>query len=334
MVIASIDLMDGKSVQLRQGKKPVLQHDDPLGLARKFNRYGQIAVIDLDAAKGTGHNKDIVKNILKIADCRVGGGIRTIDQAVEFITCGAAKIIIGSQAFSNQGINKRFLDELIYAIGKRHIIIAIDAIGSEIVTRAWTHHTGLNILRVVRDLQEYCSEFLFTCVEREGLMSGTDIKMVTRLVKRTQHRITLAGGVHTLEEIGTCAKLGVDVQLGMALYTGRIDLGSAFIASLNWKTNLLPTIVQDDNGQVLMLAYSNKESLNKVFGTNTMWYFSRSRKTLWQKGGTSGNVQHVIRLRADCDQDTILATVHQDGVACHTGRYSCFGDRRICQKKV
>jgi phosphoribosyl-ATP pyrophosphohydrolase/phosphoribosyl-AMP cyclohydrolase len=328
MVIASIDLMDGKAVQLRQGKEKVLERDDAMALTHTFDRFGEIAVIDLDAAKGTGDNLNLIKRIVGIGACRVGGGIKTTAKAADLIRCGALKIIIGSQAFADDRINQDFLKDLTSTIGSRRIIIAIDALKGEIVTRAWTHRTKLDVLEVVSDIEPYCSEFLFTCVEREGLMGGVDIPMIKQLVERTSNHITLAGGVNTLDEITTCARLGVDVQVGMALYRGMIDLGEAFIASLNWKTNLLPTIAQDETGQVLMLAYSSRESLTKVFETKTMWYFSRSRKTLWHKGATSGNIQHLIRVRADCDQDAILAIVHQDGWACHTGRYSCFGDRK------
>jgi len=333
MVIASIDLMNNKAVQLRQGKDKVLERDDPLSLARTFDLYGEIAVIDLDAAKGTGDNCDLIKRIVKVGTCRVGGGIRTIEQAEAMISSGARYVIIGSQAFSNDRINRSFLSDLNQAIGRERTVIAIDSLYGEVVAHAWTHRTGLKVVDIVQDLQEYCREFLFTSVEREGLMEGTDIPMVKRILERTSNRITLAGGVHRLEEITECARLGVDVQLGMSLYNGTIDLGAAFVASLNWKTKLLPTIVQDVKGQVLMLAYSSHESLNRIFKSRTMWYYSRSRRSLWNKGATSGNKQRLVRIRTDCDQDAILAIVDQKGVACHTGQYSCFGDHEIRSSK-
>ena len=89
---------------------------------------------------------------------------------------------------------------------------------------------------------------------------------------------------------------------------------------------LIPAIVQDfKDGAVLMLAYMNKESLQKTLETKEMWYWSRSRKVLWHKGDTSGNIQKVKELFYDCDADTILAKVEQvGGVACHTGQRSCF----------
>lgn len=329
MVITSIDLISGKSVQLRQGKEKILERGNVLNLAKDFNRYGETAVIDLDAAMNKGDNLETIEEILGVAECRVGGGIRTIEKAKELISFGANKVIIGSMAFKNNRINVAFLDELAQKIDRRNIIIAIDALNGEIVTEAWTHGTGIFIPDAIIDLEKYCAEFLFTCVEREGTMKGFDFEAAKRLQSLTNNKITVAGGIHSIGEIKKCAQLGFDVQVGMALYTGKIDLADAFVGSLNWHSSLIPTVTQDDSGQVLMLAYSSKESLRKTFETNRMWYFSRSRDRLWMKGETSNNIQELIKLRADCDHDAILATVKQKGWACHTGRYSCFGPKNF-----
>ena len=92
---------------------------------------------------------------------------------------------------------------------------------------------------------------------------------------------------------------------------------------------LVPAIVQEENGEVLMLAYMNEESLKKTLETGYTWFYSRSRQQLWNKGETSGNVQKVVEISYDCDGDTLLIRVHQTGVACHTGSYSCFSGRKL-----
>ena len=96
---------------------------------------------------------------------------------------------------------------------------------------------------------------------------------------------------------------------------------------------LVPAVVQEENGQVLMLAYMNKESLAKTIETGYTWYYSRSRQRLWNKGEESGNKQKVREISYDCDGDTLLIKVHQTGVACHTGTYTCFSGRKLVEEK-
>jgi phosphoribosyl-ATP pyrophosphohydrolase/phosphoribosyl-AMP cyclohydrolase len=332
MIVASIDLMQGKAVQLVEGKEKVLEQDNPVELAKEFNRYGEIAVIDLDAAMRKTkniENQKIIHEICAFADCRAGGGIGTVEQAGELVSRGARKVIIGSKAFENNKLNIPFLQELGQAIGKERVMVAIDARDREIVSKGWQYSTGLSLIETAKALEPYVSEFLFTCVEREGRKQGTDLETVNALKQEIKIPITAAGGVHSLQQVETLAQLGVDVQLGMALYTGSIQLAEGFVCSLNWKQPLLPVITVDSSGQVLMQAYTNKAALEKTFETGYMWYYSRSRQRLWQKGETSGNRQKLIKLRVDCDRDTVLATVDQTGPACHLGNYSCFGDRKF-----
>ncbi len=329
MVVASIDLLNGKVVQLRQGREKVLERDDPFELLKDFDRYGPTAVIDLDAALGRGSNLSLIKQLVRSGECRVGGGIRNVETAVELVAAGARKIIIGSKAFEQDRVNRGFLEELAGVVGRQRIIVAIDALNEEIVTQGWQHRTGLKLTSILAELAEFTSELLFTCVEREGTMTGIDMNLVEKLRAATENQVTVAGGVTTIDEIRKLSRLGLDVQLGMSLYTGRINLAQAFIETLNWKSELLPTITQNSAGQVLMLGHSNRESLDKTFATGSMHYYSRSRGRLWLKGETSGHTQTVVRLRADCDRDTILATVEQQGPACHLGTDSCFGDHRF-----
>lgn len=328
MVIGSIDLTAGKVVQLRQGREKILEYDDAIGLAREFNKYNEIAVIDLDGAMGNGDNMTIIRKLLKIADCRVGGGIRTISKAKELIAAGAHKIIIGSMAFNGEEINHKFLSDLKREVGLEKIIIALDTFEDEIMVQGWRKKTGIGLFDVIKVFEPYTNEFLFTFVEREGTMKGIDLGRAEEIRRITDKKITVAGGVSSLNEIKVLAKMNIDVQLGMALYTKKISLTDAFIESLNWNNGLIPTITQDLSGVVLMLAYSSQESLRKTFETDRMWYFSRSRKELWLKGKTSGNIQELVKLRADCDRDAILAMVKQKGVACHMKDFSCFNIRR------
>ncbi|MBL1223836.1 phosphoribosyl-AMP cyclohydrolase [Enterococcus sp. BWR-S5] len=94
---------------------------------------------------------------------------------------------------------------------------------------------------------------------------------------------------------------------------------------LDFSKGLVPAIIiEHQTNDVLMLAYMNEESYNKTLETKTTWFYSRSRNSLWNKGETSGHVQHVKSITTDCDKDTLLIRVEQVGPACHTGAHSCF----------
>ncbi len=321
MIIPSIDLMNGKAVQLIQGKEKVLEREDVLELALEFKKYGEIAVVDLDSAFGEGDNLELIKKICKIADCRVGGGIRTVERANEILQAGAKKIIIGTKAIP------KFLEQL----PRDRVIVAIDSKDNVVVNKGWTSKTNKTPKEVMQDLEQYCCEFLFTDVNREGLMKGIDIGKIKKLKELTQNNMTVAGGISFISEIKLLENLGINSQLGMAMYIGKIKLDEAFVSLLDFGKNngLIPTIVQDEQNQVLMLAFSSKESLFKTFREGKATYYSRSRKSLWTKGETSGNYQDIIQVRYDCDKDTLLFTVRQKNIACHYGRYSCFGERNF-----
>ncbi|MDR0321944.1 MAG: phosphoribosyl-ATP diphosphatase [Treponema sp.] len=344
MVIASIDIQGGKVVQLKQGAELMLQRDNALELAQEFDRYGEIAVIDLDAAMGKGSNLEMIKPLLRKANCRVGGGIRTPEQAKELISFGARKIIVGSSAFREGGafkVNVPFLESLSKKIGRQRLIVAVDARAGEIVVDGWKTPTGLDLATAAKAVEPFASELLFTCVEREGTMTGIDLAPVRKLRESVSCKITVAGGVSTLSEIEEIAALGCDVQLGMALYTGKINLADAFIVSLNWKKgevsplatkpsvsplppSLLPLIVQSLDGQVMMTGFTDRIALAETFKRGNVCFHSRTRNRLWMKGENSGNVLKLVRLRADCDCDALLATAEPAGPVCHTGNWSCF----------
>jgi len=113
----------------------------------------------------------------------------------------------------------------------------------------------------------------------------------------------------------------------MALYTGKLSLSDCVVGATDFeKCHQIPTIVQDESGEVLMLAYSTPESLKQALESGKGIYYSRSRQELWEKGKTSGHTQQLLSCRLDCDRDSLLFTVRQTGPACHTNAYSCFGN--------
>ncbi len=225
MIFPSIDLMNGKAVQLVQGKREQkkIEIDNILGLARKFSKY-TIQLIDLDAAMDKGNNLRTVKILCRQFKCRVGGGIRTLDGAREIIKAGAKKIIIGSAVFKDGNIDVLFLKQLNKFICKDKIIIAIDSKDGKVVIKGWKESTGKDPLKIVKELEPYCSEFLYTYVDKEGMMQGTDFSTLRKLKQSTNNEITAAGGISSMDEINRLKRLKVNSVLGMALYAGRIKL--------------------------------------------------------------------------------------------------------------
>lgn len=338
MVISSIDLKDGHVVQLKNGRDLVLQRDDADNLINEFNFYGEVAVIDLDAAmgnvdaKGNTVNTNLLKSLLRKGNVRTGGGIRTVKRARELISLGAEKVIIGSSAWNKNPsstdsvLNTEFLEELVQAVGKQRIIISVDAINGKIAVKGWTETIDVSLIEGAKQAEQYCSELLFTCVEKEGCMQGTNIDMAQELRNAVKCRVVVAGGVSTESEIEQLEKMDCDVQLGMALYTNKVSLKDSFIRCLDWKKTdgMIPVIAQSEHGEVLMMGYANHEAFQKTFDTKKLTFWSRTRNTLWTKGETSGHFLEVKKLRADCDRDTVLATVVPHGGVCHTGSFNCF----------
>lgn len=318
MLIPSIDLLDGKAVQLEQGNpdRKIVEDEDVFGLLERFSLYGEVAIIDLDAALGRGSNKELIKQLIKKYPCRVGGGIRDYDTAREYLSAGAKKVILGTSCRSN----------FVKKLPSSQLIFAIDAKGDDWVTHGWQSTDTVKVLDLIEEIQSNCSEFLYTQVQKEGMLGGIDEARIKEVVKTSKIPVTVAGGITTLEDIQFINKLGSNSQIGMSVYTGRLKLDDALMSCVDFeKAPLMPTIVQDaGTGQVLMLAYSTKESLQEAISKKAGVYYSRSRQELWQKGLTSGNTQKLVNIDYDCDGDTLLFKVKQQGNACHFERYSCF----------
>jgi phosphoribosylformimino-5-aminoimidazole carboxamide ribotide isomerase len=224
MIFPCIDLMDGKVVQLVQGREKALEADAPLEMVRRFAAFPEIQVIDLNAAMGTGSNDDLVRLLATHARTRVGGGVRSVDRARALVDQGAHKVIIGTAAFAADGIHAAFLEELAAAIGKERVIVAVDSKQGRIVVKGWREATRFRAEEVLRALEPYCAGFLCTYVDKEGMLEGTDLDWFRSLRAATPLEITAAGGITTLEEVRALLDMNVHAALGMAVYTGRLNL--------------------------------------------------------------------------------------------------------------
>ena len=224
MIIPCIDLMDGKVVQLVQGREKALEGDSPDEMLRKFAAFPEIQVIDLDAALGRGSNDELVRMLASKARCRVGGGVRSVERAQALVEQGAHRVIVGTSAFGKDGINAPLLTALRDTVGRERLTVALDSKGGRIVVKGWQEATDFTAEEVLRSLEPYCASFLCTYVDKEGMMQGTDLAWFARLRAATSHGITAAGGITTLEDVKALLAMNIDAALGMAIYTGRIKL--------------------------------------------------------------------------------------------------------------
>jgi phosphoribosylformimino-5-aminoimidazole carboxamide ribotide isomerase len=224
MIIPCIDLMGGKVVQLVQGREKALEADSPVEMLRKFVRFSEIQVIDLDAAMGLGSNNDLVRLVASKAVTRVGGGVRSVERARELLAQGAHRVIVGTAAFGASGVDGEFLGGLRDTVGRDRLIIAVDSKCGRIVVKGWRESTGLSAEEVLHELEPYCSGFLCTYVDKEGMMQGTDLDWFRRLRAATSLELTAAGGITSMEEVRTLQAMNVNAALGMAIYTGKLKL--------------------------------------------------------------------------------------------------------------
>jgi phosphoribosylformimino-5-aminoimidazole carboxamide ribotide isomerase len=222
MLIPAIDLKDGAVVQLVQGEKLAIRDDDIEKWVKRFERFPKVQVIDLDAAMGSGDNLTIVRQIAPRLACRVGGGIRTAARAREILAAGARQVIAGSALFKNGQPNLEFAKELADAVGADRVIAAVDSRGGKVVIHGWKTPLTVTAVEAVRALEPFCGEFLYTHVDAEGLMRGTDIPAILDVRRATTRRLTAAGGITTQHEIDELGHHGVDAVVGMAVYTGRL----------------------------------------------------------------------------------------------------------------
>jgi phosphoribosylformimino-5-aminoimidazole carboxamide ribotide isomerase len=224
VIIPCIDLMGGKVVQLVQGRRMALEGGTPEEMLRKFAAFPEIQVIDLDAAIGSGSNDEIVAFLASRAAIRVGGGVRSAERARELVECGARKVIIGTAAFNAGGVNEAFLGAAAEAAGRERLLIALDSMGGKIVVKGWREATAFTAEDVIARLEPYCSGFLCTYVDKEGMLQGTDLDWFRRLRAATSLELTAAGGITTVEEIRELQRMNIHAALGMAIYTGRLAL--------------------------------------------------------------------------------------------------------------
>lgn len=318
MMIPSIDIRNGRAVQLKNGKEFLFDGGDPIERLKEFSVIGEVAVIDLDAAMGTGDNTELIKKMCQIAKIRVGGGVRSQSQLADWLDAGAAKVIVGTMASP----------DFFEGFPRERLMAAVDSSNDFVVTHGWQNQTRVLFKDKVDELKRHVGGILLTNVNTEGTLSGLCPTFLSQMETNDAFKICVAGGTNAASEIGNLDKQGIDVQVGVALYNKTISLSDAVTSCLKpseAENGLWPTVVLNELGDFLGLVYSNAESLKLSIDERRGIFFSRSRNKIWRKGETSGNSQVLKQIQLDCDRDTLIFRVQQSGPFCHTGTFSCSG---------
>jgi phosphoribosylformimino-5-aminoimidazole carboxamide ribotide isomerase len=226
VLIPSIDLMGDKIVQLVQGRKKALEFDNFEEWIERFSKFPLVQLIDLDAAIGTGSNHILLQQFLERLPCQVGGGIRSVEAARQILAMGARRVILGSTLIRDGTIDVDFGREMFLSLGKERLVFAIDSKGGKVSVKGWREETAILPLDMIAALEPYCDAFLYTHIETEGMMTGIPLEVVAPLRAATSKQLIAAGGISTNEEIATLHGMGIDAVVGMAVYTGRLQVHS------------------------------------------------------------------------------------------------------------
>lgn len=348
IILPAIDLKDGNCVRLFRGNFDTAEKvaENAVDTARTFERDGArwLHMVDLDGAKsGKPVNDETIFSVRDAStlNIEVGGGIRDMESVEFYLSRGVNRVILGSAALHNPA----FVREAARCYGKQ-IAVGIDALNGKVAAEGWTAQSEVDYIDMAKEMEQIGVRYLIvTDIYKDGTMNGPNLTMLDKINRAVSCAIIASGGVSSIKDIVDLNALGLYGAIaGKSIYTRALDLRTAVAACQRLsgdmktrvemddhveryfvKSELIPAVVQEaSTGEVLMLAYMNRDSLVKTVETGYTWFYSRSRQTLWNKGATSGHVQKVVSIAADCDDDTLLVKVVQTGPACHTGSHSCF----------
>ncbi len=360
-IIPCLDIKNGRVVK---GVNFLSLRDagDPVEIAKIYNLSGADELVFLDITATLEERNTVIDMVRRVAaqvfiPFTVGGGIRSVEDIREILNAGADKISLNSAAVANPNLVK----EASIRFGAQCIVVAIDVkkrppeadntlfpSGYEVFVAGGTKPTGLDALFWARTVESLgAGEILLTSMDRDGTKSGYDNVITRMIADALPIPVIASGGAGTMADFRDgVVEGGADAVLAASLFHfGEIAISDlkTYLAERGvavrrispalslWQKmkkdslGLVPAITADyDTREVLMLAYMDFEAFEKTLDTGIMHYYSRSRGKLWKKGETSGHYQHVRTSQIDCDLDTLLFYVDQEGAACHTGNHSCF----------
>jgi len=319
---------------------------DPVEVAKRYNAQGadEITFLDITA---TSDNRDTILHVIEevakevFIPLTVGGGVRELNDVHKLLNAGADKISVNSTAV----FNPDFIKEASQHFGSQCIVVAIDAKQTQFVdnfTHGGRKATGIDAVEWAIKMADHgAGEILLTSMDGDGTKAGYDLKLTRAVSDAVSIPLIASGGVGNVDHLVEGVKQGrADAVLAASIFHfGEYTVGQAkqamrdagvmsdWLDQIKWnEAGLVPAIAQDvKTGENLMVAWMDRVALQETVDTKKAVYWSRSRQKLWRKGEESGHQQIIHEVRLDCDADVIVLKIEQKGgIACHTGRQSCF----------
>jgi len=325
--IPTLDISKGQAVLVKKGQ--VYKYlGDPLEKAEFISIGGHFQLVDIDAAKGEGSNKELLMKIVKKHPCYVGGGIRTKQDAIDFLNNSARRVIV-STALSM---------DLLSVIPKERLIVAFDVDeNNKVFKNGRNGYMDKNLFEMIDEFATNIETMTVTFHHAEGTNSGIPLDQVEQIrdyVKQYNIKLIVAGGINSIDDISELIDLGVTPQFGSGFWNGKFTLGELYecvsgkilsMKCVEYKgEKMIPTIVQSIEGVVLGLVFSTPATVKQSADSRRATFFSREKLDVWVKGATSGNYHDVVGIHYCCD-GTSLRFVVAGNKFCHTGSESCFG---------
>jgi phosphoribosyl-AMP cyclohydrolase / phosphoribosyl-ATP pyrophosphohydrolase len=319
MIRPTIELRGGKVATHGPDGGVVLGDEDPVALARSLYRLGEVTVIDLDASLGTGDQLELIRQICRVAECRVGGGIRDAKRADALLRAGARQIVVGSAAG----------DSFLAQFPRARVVVSFEVQDGHVVRGADREDSEIDPLAHALRVHDRCSGFVYSLVGHQPATLGREVARFEALRARLPaHGFAAAGAFTSVDEVLELDRVKVDCQLTWGSTAPTLGIIDAYLSLIDFeKSNgLVPIIVQDQAGQVLSLLHANQEAIRISLETGRATYWSPVRGEHWTKGQSSGSTHELLTSQIDCDRDALVFVVEPQGAACHLGTYSCFGD--------
>lgn len=224
MLIPSIDLLGGKIVKRTHGEQVAMEFAEFELWMQRFEKYPLVHLVDIDAVYRQGNNASLVKQLASKLTCQIGGGVHDAESARRLLDLGAKRVVVGSALIRESKIDTEFAAALEKQIGKDKLVFSVDTKHELVAVDGWRKTVNITLEDALRALEPYCKAFMHTHIDMEGGLGGFPMPVARRLVEITKKQLMVGGGISTMEEVASLDALGIDSVVGMAIYSGALQI--------------------------------------------------------------------------------------------------------------